>query len=72
MYSGVHNYCFCINNYRRQVELVTEDAVFITDIATNDDGQVTFYVYVETENGILSGIILLNAINVSSSYLWLE
>ncbi len=45
---------------------ITKNNIFVTNLNIDSEGQVTFYVYLQNQNGFLSGAMLLEAINVRS------
>ncbi len=47
---------------------ITIDNVIITNLNIDSEDQVTFYLYIQNENKLLSGAILLEAVNVSLPY----
>lgn len=50
---------------------ITIDNVIITNLNIDSEDQVTFYLYIQNENELLSGAILLETVNVSFPY-WIE
>ena len=59
----------CKINYRRQVDAVDADDIILTDITDNEQGQLTFTMHIQVNNGtgVLSASTLQESIEVCSN-----
>ena len=59
----------CKINYRRQVDSVGPDDIILTDITDNEQGQLTFTMHIQVNNGtgVLSASTLQESIEVGTN-----